>query len=393
MTHFLSLAADICLDGALFGCAYMLTACLIVLRSAPADDRARSPARPITILKPLHGAEPGLFDRLAAFCTQNYAAPVQLVFGAQDASDPAIETVKRLQEKFRTVDIALQVNSREFGSNRKISNLINMLSLARYDTLVVCDSDIEVGPDYLADVVAGLASPDVGVVTSLYHGIAAGGLWTRFSALSINTHLLPQVLFALRFSAARPCFGATIALRRSTLKRIGGFEAFANVLADDYAIGEAVRACGYKVAISAFPLGHVCCDTGVGPLVAHEIRAARTIKCIDPVGFTGTVVTHPVPLALIALMLGAGSATLVLALAIGCRTALCVCVERAFSLPRQPYWLIPLHDLLAFSVYASSFMGAGVSWRGHKYRLMRDGTLTEERASGAATKWRFRFRD
>jgi ceramide glucosyltransferase len=212
----------------------------------------------------------------------------------------------------------------------------------------------------------------------LYYGIGSESVWSRVSALAINAHFLPQAMTGLALKVTKPCFGATIALRRSTLERIGGFAAFADELADDYAIGAAVRAAGYEVATAPFLVGHHCFEASLRQLLRHQIRVARTIKNIDPIGYAGTVLTHPLPLALIGLLSGSAAAFLVAAAALASRVTLCRCVERRFGLPRESLWLIGLQDVLAFTVYVASFFGATVYWRGAAYHVAADGTLVED---------------
>jgi ceramide glucosyltransferase len=363
---------------ATLGCFYLLAACALVLRGAGVRRPAPGRAVPVSILKPLHGAEPGLFTRLASFCRQDYAAPVQLVCGAQDWSDPAVAIVRKLQETLPDHDIALKVDARAHGSNRKISNVSNMAALARHDVLVLSDSDIEVGPDYLAAMAGELQKPGIGAVTCLYHGIGEVGIWSRLSALAINTHFLPNVITALNCRLARPCFGSTIALRRETLAEIGGFQAYADCLADDYEIGNAVRATGRAVSIPSFTVGHACSQRSLRQLFLDELRYARTIKTIDPAGYAGAVITHPLPLALLALMLGSPHAWLVVPLALACRIVLGRCIEHAFGLKHQQIWLLPLRDCLSFAVFVTSFFGAAVSWRGYKYHVLAGGALVQD---------------
>ncbi len=368
----------LCIVGAAFGCFHILTACALVLRftRSPTSDSADA-APSVTLLKPLRGAEPRLFECLSSFCTQDYSAPVQIVLGTQDRDDPAIETADRLKAMFPRQEIVLKEDPHEHGSNRKISNLVNMLPLAQHDVLVVADSDIEVGPKYLSILADQLQQPKVGAVTCLYHGIAGAGLWSKLSAMAINSHFLPEVVSALKFRLAQPCFGATIAIRRPTLGQIGGFAAFAGCLADDYMIGQAVRSCGYAVAIPPCSVGHVCFERTPQTLLARQIRFARTIKSINPIGYAGSILTHPFPLALLATPLSIPGALLVAALALGCRAALCACVRRAFHLDRQHYLLIPLLELMLFAIYVASFFGASVSWREDRYRVASDGNLVQ----------------
>ncbi len=378
MTYTISLLADLSIAGALVGCAYALFASIVALRFR--TDRPAGPTAypPITIIKPLAGIEPELFERLASLCTQDYPAPVEIICGVQASSDPAIEVVRRLQARFPAVPITLHVDARQHGFNRKVSNLINMLPLARFDTLVMADSDVEVGPGYLAEIVATLEQPDVGAVSFLYHGVAARSLPSRLAALAINTQFLPQVVAALRFNLAQPCLGPTIAMRRRMLDAIGGLQAFTDVLAEDHAIGQAVRDAGLKVAFASGSIGHVCPDTGTWATLARELRVARTIKVVDPVGYAGTAIAHPFALALIGALLGAPDAGVVVACALACRMTLGLAMQRAFRLRPQPVWLIPLHDLAAFAIYLLSFAGRGVTWRRYKYRVASDGTLVDQ---------------
>ncbi len=377
-TLFIVSLSDVCLACAFFGCILMLVEAGFVSVFREDKTAANSPQPPITILKPLHGVEPGLADRLAAFCRQDYAGAVQILCGARDATSPSVATVRAMQREHPDAPIELNVDPRRHGRNRKVSNLINMMPRARYDTIALSDSDILVHSGYLRGVAALLAPPQVGAVTCLYHGIGGGGLWSRLSALAINSHFLPQAMIAIALKLSKPCFGATIALDRSTLERIGGFGRFADDLADDYMIGMAVRAAGYDVVTAPFLVGHCCFEDSLRQLLRHQIRVARTIKSIDPIGYAGSIITHPFPLALIGMLSGSTAAALVAVAALASRVAVNRCVERRFGLPRENLWLIPLQDIIAFGVYVASYFGATVHWRGADYRVAPDGTLIEE---------------
>jgi ceramide glucosyltransferase len=365
----------------MIGCIFAVAAGALALRFVRRPGRADDPSQPqpsVTILKPLCGQEPDLLARLLGFAHQCYTGPLQIVFGSQHRTDPAMEAVNRLKTLRPDVAVEVAVEPRGFGTNRKVVNLINMTPLAGHDVIALSDSDIEVGPTYLADVVAELQRPGVGAVTCLYHGIAGEGLWSRLSAMSINTYFLPNVVVARSLGLAQPCFGATIALRRETLEEIGGFEAFANDLADDYEMGVAVRKAGYEVAIPPFSVGHVCFERTATELLRHQIRQSRTIRTIDPVGYAGAIISHPFALALIGAALGSSLGLLVAALAVVCRTVQTIAVERAFGLERQPYWLVPFRDLIAFTTFVSGFFGTTVSWRGSRYRVLSDGSVIQE---------------
>jgi ceramide glucosyltransferase len=366
---------ELCAAGAVLGCLYNLTAIILVLRFPQARKTATwFPS--ISILRPLHGNEPGLFSRLSSLFRQDYPGRIEIVCGVQEENDAAMPVVELLRAT-SPAHVELRVNGREHGSNRKVSNLINMEAAARQEVVVVSDSDIAVDASYVSSVVAELESPAVGAVTCAYHGIAAGGIYARLSAMSINLQFLPNVIAAVSLGAARPCFGATIALRRETLAQIGGFSAAADELADDFALGRAVRALGRQVVVSRFTVGHVCFERDFRSLWARQLRSARTIQTIDPVGYIGTIFMHPLPLSVLAAALGIGSSLLLISAALICRISLSSAIQRACQLPRPSYWLIPVQDALAFAVFVTSFFGSAVEWRGKAYRVAPDGALTE----------------
>lgn len=361
------------------GILYLLLCAAMVRRLArlPSPRRTGEPSSSsITILKPLHGDEPGLFENLASFLAQTHAGPVRMVLGVQSDADPAIATARRLIAAYPGRDIALVVDGRQHGTNRKVSNLVNMSAEIAGDVVVLADSDMRVAPDYLARLVAELERPGIGAVTCLYHGLPAGNAWSRLSALAIDTHFLPGVAMGLALGLATPCMGSTIALRRETLERIGGFRAFADALADDYELGAAVRRLGLAVRVPGFVVGHVCPERDGRALVRQELRWQRTIRQIDPLGHAGSVIGHPLAFALAASALGPGPiAGAVLFTAIAARIGLCLAVERAFGVKRHPYWLVPARDLLSACVFVASFFGRAVSWRGHRYEVARSGAL------------------
>jgi ceramide glucosyltransferase len=195
--------------------------------------------------------------------------------------------------------------------------------------------------------------------------------------MAIDYHFLPDVLVGVRLGLARPCFGSTIALRRETLTTIGGFEAFLGYLADDYAMGEAVRAAGMQVAIPPFIVAHSCSEQSAGELLRHELRWARTVRAISPLGYTGLVITHPLPFALLAAwLMGFDALTLsVVAASIACRLVLQLQVDHTLRVSFNRWWLGPVRDLLSFVVYVAGFFVSVVTWRGDRYKLQADGTL------------------
>jgi ceramide glucosyltransferase len=337
----------------------------------------RRTAQPgVTVLKPLRGAEAALADHLRSFCVQRYDSPVQLLFGVEDGGDPAAATVRSLAVEFPSRDIALVAGSAS-ATNPKVGTLMALEPRIRHDVVVLADSDIEVPPDYLARVVSALQEPGVGLVTCLYRGAPTAGVWARLAAMAIDHHFLPSVIVGVRLGLARPCFGSTIALRRDTLASIGGFGAFADHLADDHAIGEAVRAAGMRVHIPGFVVAHACAERTARELVSHELRWARTIRALNPPGYAASVITYPLPFALagFAMLGGSATAAAVLAAALSCRLVLALRVDHTLGLASARWWLVPVRDLISFAIFAASFFVRTVTWRGRRYRVRADATV------------------
>ena len=367
-----------CLAVAVVGCAYALGAAVMVRRFGVGSVLTASTFPGVTILKPLRGAEPRLYEKLASFCNQNYPGPVQMLFGVQEPTDAAIAVVKRLVADWPGRELELVIHSNTGGPNPKVANLVGMQDRIRHDLVVLSDSDISVAPDYLARIVAEMNLPDVGLVTCLYRGEPQAGVWSRLDSMAIDYHFLPDVLVGLALGLARPCFGSTVALRRQTLYSIGGFEAFLDRLADDNAMGEAVRAAGMRVAIPHFVVVHASPVGSAGELWRHELRWARTVRAVSPLGYVGLGLTHPLPFALLAGWLSGSGAigAVIIAAAIACRLVLQVQVDHTLHVRLNRWWSGPVRDLLSFMVYVAGFFVSIVSWRGARYKVSADGTLT-----------------
>lgn len=372
-------AGWLCLLIAAAGFIYTLAAALCVKQFFRKPGSAATSFPPVSILKPLHGDEAGLRSNLEMLCRLDYPGELEIVFGVQDAADPAIAQVHRLQRDYPAARIALVVDSTEHGSNRKISNVINMMRSANHDILVLSDSDIGIDRDYLTRIVGELAKPEIGLVTCLYRGHPHPGLWPRLASMAIDYNFLPSVIFGMKVGLAKPCFGSTMALRQSTLVRIGGFQAFANQLADDNAIGEAVRAIGLKVAIPPMVVTHACAENRLTDLITHEIRWSRTIRLVAGAGFAGSVITHPLPFALAAVLAhhGSGVSLAVLAATILARLWLRNVVDQAVGLQGRSsrWWLLPIRDTLSFIVFCATFFVGKVTWRGRQFVVGADGTF------------------
>lgn len=364
---------------ALAGALYTVLAAVAVqklLRQRTFTGPAREPA--VSILKPLHGAAMGVEAAFASTFDQTYSGRLQVVFGLHDASDAAAAVVDKLRKDNPQAHIAVVVNDTQHGANRKLSNLINMLPAAEHDVLVVSDADIETPADWLSGVVTALSEPGVGAASCFYIG-AGEGYWPKLAAMGISYRFLPNALVGVASGLAHPCFGSTIALTRETLTEIGGFEHFANVLADDYEIGGAVREKGYRLAYPPLLVKHLCGERSLGELWLHELRWARTIRTIDPLGYLGSIVTHPLPLGLIgAVLLGFSPGGLVtLATVAAARLFLKYRIDHIAGASAGPAWLLPVRDMLSFVVFLASLAGREVDWQGERLKIGARGAISQ----------------
>ena len=341
----------------------------------PHVPRARSDFAAVTVLKPLCGAEPQLYECLRSFCAQTYPS-FQIVFGVRDADDPAVAVVRRLQREYPHRDLELVVDPTEHGSSLKVSNLINMFRAARHGTLVVSDSDVRVPADYLERVVAPLGDLSVGLVTCGYRGVASRGPWSQLLAAFVNGWFMPSVYLGDALGASDFVSGVTIALRRDTLASVGGFEAIADQLADDHRLGELTRARGLATVLSDMTVETKIDERSALELIRHELRWLRTIRAVRPGGYAAAFITFPLPVAVIGTLLASGSdaALTMLAATVLARLLLHFDGSRKGT-AALGLWVIPVSDTLAFILWCWGFLSRHVHWRQARFRVARDGTV------------------
>jgi ceramide glucosyltransferase len=358
--------------------AYWLVAswCTIAFRRRRVPRSSFTPH--VTILKPLCGAGEHLYESLRSFCAQEYT-DYQVVVGVRDADDPAVAVVYRLMAEFPQLDLRLVVSDRPVGANPKVSNLANLYEAAKYDILVVADSDIRVGPDYLRTVVAPLEDPEVGLASCLYRGIADAGIWANLGAMFVNEWFFPSALVGARLEGVNHAFGATMVCRRETLERLGGFVALAPYLADDYRLGQLVAAEGGRVVIVPYVVDTAVTANTFRGLFLHELRWARTYRTARPLGYFFSVVTLALPISILGLLAaGATPASIlgVLTLVV-IRLSGAVVFSRVLDLPVnfRHLCLVPFRDTLSLAVWAQSFLGRTVHWAGQRFRVDKEGKL------------------
>jgi ceramide glucosyltransferase len=363
----------------ILGWAYLIGSTVAALRFARRPILAAAERFPVSVLKPLHGDEPALYENLRSFVDQDYT-PMQVVFGVRHPGDGALPAVRALIRDRPGCDLALVNDQRARGSNLKVANLENMLPTARHDILVIADSDMRVERYYLDAVTAPLADPRVGLVTCLYKGVPTGGLWSSLGAMHINHAFLPSALLGDMLRVGGGCFGATIALRRSVLERVGGFALIRDELADDHRLGAAVRQLGLGVALSPYLVENDVTELSFVSLWHHELRWARTVRTMAPAGFAASIVSHSVMLAVLAALAAMPSAVgwYFVALTLGLRWASAALIARSLALPTAGLWLLPLRDVLSFAVFAGSFCGRSVLWRDQLFQVEPGGRMTVE---------------
>ena len=375
MTEALSIAlqllADLAALLAVFG-LIAVTAGAIAVQCFATRTAGTARHRPaVTVLKPLCGDEPRLEAALASICGQIYPE-FQIIFGVQDANDPALRTVRRMQERFPACDIAVVVDATFHGPNRKISNLMNMMSMAQHEVLVFSDSDLHVSPYYLEQIVATLETRATGLVTTLCVGLpTSAGLAGRLGATGISHSFLPGALMA-RALGREDCLGTTMALRRDTLAGIGGLDALVRHLADDNVLAQKVRKLGLGVKLAATVPMTAVPEASLRALWQHELRWARTIRALEPLLFLTSTLQFPLFWSAVAVLLSGGSGwSLALFAGAWAVRAIAACwIDRALfqdwrPTAAAPVWLLPLRDAMSVGQVAASYLGARVVWRGH----------------------------
>jgi ceramide glucosyltransferase len=339
----------------------------------PAHSCANDNSPAVTIFKPLGKATPELRRDIETLFAQDYTGLFEVIFGLHSESDPAREIVDQLRERHPNIKVV--VSPKNHGANAKVTNLLNMVPFARYPIFVICDGDTAVPPDWLSTLIRALEAPGIGLVSCLYSGVPERPLlWPIMSAMGMSYSFLPNVVLAAAAGLEVPCLGATMAIQQSTLAAVGGFERFANALADDYELGRAVRAEGYSVALLMSVVRHNAGEKKISDFFAHELRWARTIRMINPIGYALSAITHGVGFALLGVIANPTAVALsILALAIGARTVLQHVVDRAFACWSGPAWLLPLRDLLSFLVFSLSFISRKVRWGDRVFHASQSG--------------------
>lgn len=346
-------------------------------RNHAAGDPSFTP--PVSILKPLKGADPEMYESFRSHCVQDYPAEYEIIFGVNDLSDPAVAEVEKIRKEFPDRNIRLVVCPATGGTNRKVTNLVQMVREARFEHILINDSDIRVPENYLRNVLSFFADSKVGMVTALYRGVPDRTLWSRLEAMIISDFAAGILSALVVDRGIHFALGSTLAITKTVLQKIGGLEPLSSYLADDYELGLRTTKAGYRVMLADVVVETFLPDYGFQQMYEHQLRWGRTMRDLRKSGYAGIVFTYGLPWALVAAVLARFSPWSLALLAI-------VVVARFFSTyafsrwvvqdehSRRNLWLIPLRDAVGVLIFFASFAGNTITWRGESFRL-KDGIL------------------
>lgn len=330
---------------------------------------------PISVLKPLRGADADLYAYLETFFRQDYPK-FELLFAVRHAADPAVAVVEALRQAYPRVPTQLLLTGEPPFANAKVYSMHLMAAAAAHDILVITDSDASVAPDYLQDVAREFAPPEVGALTHLYRGVAAEEFWSKLEALGMSAEFMAGVLMAERMEGVKFALGPSMAIRRACLDAIGGFAAMADYLADDFVLGNWAERAGYRVALGCRAINHHATATGWWASFKHRLRWNRSTRYSRPAGYFGQGFTYGLSWALLlALLFPAWWSLTLLGLTLLARVGLALelgaLLEDKFVARRLG--LLPLQDVLSWASWLGGFAGREISWRNERYRLLDDG--------------------
>jgi ceramide glucosyltransferase len=363
-----------------------LVSVLIVRTQATAPPQVPTGGWPsVTILKPVHGLEKSLEKNLRSACLQNYPT-YQVIFSVQNENDPALPLLRSLQGEFGCDQVTVVIDQRQVGTNGKINNLLGGLAHARHEILVISDSDVYTGPDYLKAIVAPLDDPDVGFVCTFFKATSAGSWFERMELLTMNACFFPDTAFAYVTKTAKFCIGSSVAFRQSTLKDIGGLESLADYLAEDYEMGRRIWKQGRKAGVAPYVVETVVDLQTPTQWWKHQVYWDQNSCIVRPGALLSTLIIRPVPFACLfaILRLADPLGLLVLGGAVVWRLMMAAGIllfgladrEGLKSLP-----LLPLRDIAGVVSLILALTQRTTVWRGRKFSLTKDGRMVSREVS------------
>ena len=330
---------------------------------------------PVSLLKPVRGVDFGSYENFVSFCQQDYLE-YEILFAVNDDRDPAVPLIQRIVEEFPERRIRLLVGAEHLGANRKVNKLARLAREARHDVLVLADGDVRVVPRYLREVVAPLADRKIGAVTSFYRAIAEKSLWAELEAVGASSDFFAGVLMAGWMEGIHFALGASIATTKEWLGEIGGFEAFADALADDYEVGRRIAKAGGEVVLSHEAVWTIYPAQTLGSFWDHQVRWARTVRLCRPLSYVGLLFTQGLPWALLVAIVAPAKwiagvyivAYLILRFAMAWTVGIWGVRDEVL---RRKVWLVPLRDAIHFAVWLASFGSNRIRWGNVEYMIRK----------------------
>ncbi|MBW4575818.1 MAG: bacteriohopanetetrol glucosamine biosynthesis glycosyltransferase HpnI [Aphanothece sp. CMT-3BRIN-NPC111] len=373
--YLLLLLAILCLSAICYYC-YTIYAAIEFFSHPTQIDPDFHP--PISILKPICGLDIDTYENFASFCFQDYPK-YEIIFGVRDERDPCVEVVRKIINNFPEIDIHLVASDRTIGTNLKVSNLANAAAVAKYEILVLADSDVRVSPNYLRQIIQPMRDTAVGVVTCLYRPLVRG-LVAILEAVGISTEYHASVLTARSLEGMKFALGPTIAIRKTVLEAIGGFTAISDYLADDYQLGYQPTQAGYKVVLSDYIIEHAIATESFTDLIHRQTRWYLCTRVSRPWGYLGLIFSHGTATSLLFLIATQGSIFGWTVLFVTWTTRLIMAWVVGVKSLKDPVakkflWLVPWRDLISFALWCYSLVGNTIEWRGRRLKLIKGGKL------------------
>jgi ceramide glucosyltransferase len=361
-----------------------LIAVALMWKRARKTPRKSSFTPAVSVLKPVHGFEKNLRENLRSACIQDYPE-FQVVFSVQEPSDPAIPLLYEIQREFGPERVTVAIEKSWVGSNGKINNMIVGLRRARHDVLIISDSDVRLRPDYLRTIVAPLADPRVGCACTLYKGSCATSWFEKMELLTLNADFMTSVIFAHVTGASKFCLGASAALQRSTLDKIGGLEALADYLVEDYEMGRRIWVSGKEIAVIPYLVDTMVDLKTPAQWWDHQVYWDQNTRAARPVALFATILVRSIPFALLfsAMRLFDATSLIILTMALAARLATAAIILGWGFRDREglrSIWLLPFRDIAALASWFLAFVKRTTIWRGNEFILTRDGRLVTREA-------------
>ena len=365
---------------------YYLVAIFAAVRFFRGERTRRLPeyTPPVSLLKPVHGVDFASRINFESFCRQDYPK-YEILFCVNDMEDPAVPLLRQAIKDFPGCSIRILSGAPKIGSNQKVNNLILLAREAKHEIIVQSDGDVRVSPDYLKNVVAEFAVESVGVVSCFYRGVAERNFWAEVEAVGAASDFFAGALVANLPGRVTFALGASVATTKTWLEKIGGYEVLADLLADDYEIGNRVHKAGGKALLSREAVWTMYPTQTLKSFWEHQVRWARTVRLVRPASFFGLVVTHGLPWSVLAAVvaptawIGAAFVAAYLVLRLLMAWVVGVWGVRDEVL-RKKLWLVPVRDAIHFAVWVAGFVSNRVTWGGVEYAI-ESGRMREVRAA------------